>query len=156
MPRPARSPLAADTRSKDESSPVVVSGVVYGGNWSGQVYALDAETGKPRWTYQTDGEVKGSAAVAGGRVYIGSYDGHVYALDARGREVPLARVLAELVLGTQGRFYSTPAVAYGRDLHRLHRRQGVLVRCGQREAPLVDLHGQLRLRVACDLADSSP
>ena len=101
------------THGKDESSPVVVSGVVYGGNWSGQVYALDAETGKPRWTYQTDGEVKGSAAVAGGRVYIGSYDGHVYALDAADGRF-LWRASSQTRIGTQGRFYSTPAVAYGR------------------------------------------
>jgi outer membrane protein assembly factor BamB len=98
---------------RDESSPVVVGGLVYGGAWSGQVYALDDGTGRPRWTFQTGGEIKGSAAVAGGRVFIGSYDGHVYALDASDGKL-LWRAASQPRLGARGRFYSTPAVAYGR------------------------------------------
>jgi outer membrane protein assembly factor BamB len=98
---------------RDESSPVVVDGLVYGGDWSGEVYALDAETGAPRWTFRTGAEVKGSAALDAGRVFIGSYDGHVYAFDARDGTL-LWRASAQPRLGTRGRFYSTPAVAYGR------------------------------------------
>jgi len=98
---------------RDESSPVVVGGLVFGGDWSGQVYALEAETGKPRWTFQTGGEVKGSAAVDSGRVLIGSYDGYVYALDATNGTL-LWRAGSQPRLGTRGRFYSTPAVAFGR------------------------------------------
>ncbi len=98
---------------RDESSPVVVHGLVYGGDWSGQVYALDATTGKPQWTFQTGGEVKGSAAVDRERLFIGSYDGHVYALDA-GDGTLLWRASGQSRFGAGGRFYSTPAVAYGR------------------------------------------
>ncbi len=104
------------------------------------MYALDAETGKPRWTYQTDGEVKGSAAVAGGRVYIGSYDGHVYALGAADGRL-LWRASSQARVGTQGRFYSSTRGCVRADLRRLHRREGVVLRCGEREAPLVDLNG---------------
>ena len=46
------------------------------------MYALDAESGKLRWRFQTDGEVRSSPAIAGGLVYIGSNDDHLYALDA--------------------------------------------------------------------------
>ena len=46
------------------------------------MYALDAATGHPRWTYTTGGAVDSGPAVAGGTVYVGSDDHKVYALDA--------------------------------------------------------------------------
>ena len=42
-----------------ESSPLVVGGLVYVGDWHGHVYALDVRTGKRRWVFHTDGAVKG-------------------------------------------------------------------------------------------------
>ena len=96
-----------------ESSPLVANGLVYVGDWRDRVYALSAATGKVRWSYRTDDKVKGGAALAGRRLYIGSYDGHVYALDARTGKL-IWRASAQSRLGGSGRFYSTPAVAYGR------------------------------------------
>jgi outer membrane protein assembly factor BamB len=96
-----------------ESSPLVVDGVVYVGDWSGKVYALSAATGATRWTFQTGDKVKDAIAYAGGRVYFGSYDHHVYALNARTGKL-FWRASAQQRLGPRGRFYSTPAVAYGR------------------------------------------
>jgi outer membrane protein assembly factor BamB len=96
-----------------ESSPLVVGGVVYVGDWHGRVYALNAWSGRPRWVFRADGAVKGSLSYAGGKVFIGAYDGHVYALDARtGRQV--WRASAQSRLGPPGWFYSSPAVAHGR------------------------------------------
>jgi outer membrane protein assembly factor BamB len=96
-----------------ESSPLVVNGLVYVGDWSGKIYAFDAENGRARWSYATGGQIKGAVAFAGGRIYVGSYDSHVYALNARtGRLV--WRAAAQQRLGPRGRFYSTPAVRYGR------------------------------------------
>src|SRR5207244_1940672 len=76
-----------------ESSPLVVGGLVYVGDWHGHVYALDVRTGKRRWVFRTDGAVKGSASYAGGAVYaspaiwrqlvlVGSYDRTFCAFDA--------------------------------------------------------------------------
>ena len=96
-----------------ESSPLVANGLVYVGDWRDNVYALDAGTGKVRWSYETGGKVKGGAALSGGRLYIGSYDGHVYALNARTGKL-VWRASAQPRLGGLGTFYSTPAVAYGR------------------------------------------
>ena len=45
------------------------------------VHALDAATGKARWTFATNARVESSPAMAGGRVYIGSNDGRFYVLD---------------------------------------------------------------------------
>ncbi|MFN2471674.1 MAG: PQQ-binding-like beta-propeller repeat protein [Gaiellaceae bacterium] len=96
-----------------ETSPLVVDGRVYVGDWRGRIYSLDARTGRLLWTFRTGGEVKGALAYADGKVYAGSYDHHVYALDARtGRQV--WRAAAQQRLGPRGTFYSTPAVSYGR------------------------------------------
>jgi outer membrane protein assembly factor BamB len=101
------------TIAPTESSPLVSGGTVYIGDWSGKVYALDAATGRTRWTFETGGKVKSAVAADARRIYVGSYDGHVYALDAAtGQE--LWRASGQERLGSAGTFYSTPAVAYDR------------------------------------------
>ena len=96
-----------------ESSPLVADGRVYVGDWRGKVYALDENTGRIVWSYQTGGKVKAGVALSGGRIFVGAYDGHVYALSARTGKL-IWRASAQPRLGSVGTFYSTPAVAYGR------------------------------------------
>jgi outer membrane protein assembly factor BamB len=61
----------------------VANGVVYVGAQDGLVYAFDAVTGQPRWTFQTgDAIFQTSPVVANGVVYAGSRFGTFYALDA--------------------------------------------------------------------------
>ena len=96
-----------------ESSPLVVNGVVYVGSRNDKVYALDADTGRVRWTYTTGGEVKGAAAYIAGTIYIGAYDGHLYALNARTGMLRW-RASVENRLGGRGTLYANPAIAYGR------------------------------------------
>jgi outer membrane protein assembly factor BamB len=96
-----------------ESSPVVVDGRVFVGDWTGRVYAFSANTGKLRWSYQTGGRVKGALTFSGGRIYVGSYDHHVYALNEKTGKV-VWKAGAQQRLGHRGEFYSTPAAAYGR------------------------------------------
>jgi outer membrane protein assembly factor BamB len=96
-----------------ESSPLVVNGRVYVGDWHSHVYGLDATSGQPAWRFTTAGAVKGSLSYDDGRVFIGDYASHVYALQARsGRQV--WRASAQDRLGGRGWFYSSPAVAHGR------------------------------------------
>ena len=64
------------------SSLAVAGGTVYVASGDGQVYALDAATGRPRWTYTTGSILYSSPAVAGGTVYVSDDNGTVYALDA--------------------------------------------------------------------------
>ena len=45
------------------------------------VCALDAKTGKTRWTYIADGRVDSPPTIANGRVYFGCRDGCVYVVD---------------------------------------------------------------------------
>ena len=96
-----------------ETSPLVANGLVYVGDWRGDVYALAEHTGKTRWRFHTRGPVKGGVALSDNRVYVGSYDGHLYCLNARTGKL-IWRAHAQPRLGHSGQFYATPAVAYGR------------------------------------------
>jgi outer membrane protein assembly factor BamB len=58
--------------------PAVANGVVYVDSDKENLYALDAKTGVPLWSYPAGGNWC-SPAVANGRVYIVSYAGVVYA-----------------------------------------------------------------------------
>ena len=79
------------------ATPAVVDGTVYVGDWSGNFYALDLDTGEPRWTFEARvhprvyaGQIVSSAAVAevaGERtVYFGAGN-TLYALRAADGEL---------------------------------------------------------------------
>ena len=61
----------------------MAGGAVYVGSLD-DVYALDAATGRVRWTYTSQGAGFSGPAVAGGAVYVGSLNYTVYALKAAG------------------------------------------------------------------------
>lgn len=64
--------------------PVVAGGAVYfGSSADGKVYALDAASGKQRWTYCTDAPVRFAPAVWKDSVFVVSDDGHLYCLTAK-------------------------------------------------------------------------
>lgn len=65
------------------SSPVIDAGTIVVGSDDGNVYAIDAATGRRRWKYGTGGPVPSTPAVADGVVYVASYDGKIHAIDAR-------------------------------------------------------------------------
>jgi outer membrane protein assembly factor BamB len=96
-----------------ESSPLVAFGLVFVGDWRGDVYGLDEKTGRIRWTFKTGDKVKAGVALTGRRLYVGSYDGHLYALYARTGNL-IWKAASQDRFGGLGQFYSTPAVAYGR------------------------------------------
>ena len=63
--------------------PVAVGDTVYfASSADDRVVAIDAATGKVRWTVRTDGPVRLAPTVADGRVYFGSDDGCAYCVDA--------------------------------------------------------------------------
>lgn len=94
-----------------ESPPLVVGGLVYFGSWDGRIYAVDARTGRRRWSFATHGRVKGGPAYAAGTIYAGSYDGTLYAVDAR-----TGRLRWSAGGGGLGGLYATPSVSDGRVL----------------------------------------
>src|SRR5205814_1362045 len=110
---PFRRVWVAGGRSLIEFPPAVGYGRIFFGDGAGRVIALDAFTGRRLWTFAADGAIKGGLASSGSAVFAGSYDGHVYALDAASGRL-LWRASAQPRVFGHGRFYSTPAVAYGR------------------------------------------
>jgi quinohemoprotein ethanol dehydrogenase len=83
-----------DTNRGQETTPIVVDGVMYATSAWSKVYALNAKTGKQIWHY--DPQVPGSAgakpccdvvnrgaAVYKGKVYVGTVDGRLIAIDAK-------------------------------------------------------------------------
>jgi outer membrane protein assembly factor BamB len=66
------------------STPTVADGVAYFGSLDKCLYAVEVETGKVLWKFQTEGRVFSSPAISGGVVYFGSEDGCLYAVKAGG------------------------------------------------------------------------
>lgn len=59
--------------------------LVVAGSRDKKVYGLDPATGKPKWSFATDGQVDASPVIVNGRVYVGSLsdDGSFYVLDLK-------------------------------------------------------------------------
>jgi outer membrane protein assembly factor BamB len=64
------------------ATPIVENGTVLIGSRDHSFYAVDATTGKKRWSFQTGGEIYSRAVAQEGSVYFVSGDGVLYALDA--------------------------------------------------------------------------
>ena len=82
-----------DTRRGQESTPIVVDGVIYVTTAWSKIYAYDAKTGKELWKFdpKVPGEwavnaccdvVNRGVAAWNGKVYIGTIDGRLIAVDA--------------------------------------------------------------------------
>jgi outer membrane protein assembly factor BamB len=96
-----------------ESSPLLVKGTLYFGSWDHKVYAVDARTGRERWSYETSDQVNTSAAYGDGTVFIANDAGEIYALGARSGKRRW-RSGSEAQFGSREFFYATPTFAYDR------------------------------------------
>jgi outer membrane protein assembly factor BamB len=99
---------------RSESSPVVQGGRVYFGDETGNVWALDEKNGKVAWRTSTGGNVKAGPALHDQTLFVGNYAGQMYALRASDGAVRWQASDLGASFGRTGRFYSTPAVAFGR------------------------------------------
>lgn len=89
------------------STVAVEGGIVYAADLAGFLHALDLETGKELWRYDTFAAVWGSPLVADGKVYLGDEDGDLVVLKA-GRTL---EKLAEVNLGNA--IYTRPLAKDG-------------------------------------------
>jgi outer membrane protein assembly factor BamB len=96
-----------------ETSPLLVGKLLYFGSWDGTFYALNARTGKVRWTFHASASITSSPAYDSGTVFAGTDDGHVLALDALTGKL-LWEAASFSRFGRREYFYATPSVAYGR------------------------------------------
>lgn len=62
-------------------------GIVYVGSQSGEVYALDSQSGQELWQFKTGGPVITAPTIADGVAYVSSDDHQLYALDSQTGQV---------------------------------------------------------------------
>src|SRR5438093_9008708 len=107
------------------ASPSVVDGVVYVGAWNGTMYALDAFSGQPLWTFSINDPnpgdrggfpgIQASATVVDGVVYFGAADANVYALDALTGALKWKHSIGKPDTSVEGaHVWSSPAVSNGK------------------------------------------
>lgn len=99
---------------RSETSPVVFGQKVIVGSESGDVFALDVETGQVEWQVSTAGNVKGGLALDEGILYGANYAGEVFAIRASSGEFVWRSSTQGSSFSRGGPVYSTPAVAFGR------------------------------------------
>ena len=69
-----------------ESTAAIVNGVVYLGDFNGQLFALDLQTGEKKWQTPLGIGFSASPAVKDGRIYIGDLDGIFYCIGQDGKK----------------------------------------------------------------------
>ena len=102
------------------STASISDGLVYIADFSGIVHCLDAETGKPYWTHDTEGHVWGSTLVGDGKVYVGNENGSL-AILAAGKEKKLIGTIdfKDPILATPVAADGTLYVATGTNLYAI-------------------------------------
>ena len=90
-----------------DSSAAIVDGVVYVGTYTGELIAVDLETGMLRWRYQASEEMgigESSPAVSGGLAYVGDLAGMLHAVDTSTGKVAWT-------YQTEGEIKSSPVIS---------------------------------------------
>ncbi len=110
LTRPGANPLPSDGRGAGGeglvwsyplqkhvlATPAIFNGLVFIADCGRKFHCLDAETGKPCWTEEIQGEVWASPLVADGKVYLGTRSGNFYVF-AASRE---KKILSTVELGS--------------------------------------------------------
>src|SRR6056297_1747633 len=122
-----------------ESAAIIVGDRVYVGNLDGKVFALELETGRTIWTYETEGQIMGSPnywnrsgnsnpASGDGIVVIGSYDYFLHGINAENGRGLWKYETDNFINGTPA-IYDGEAVFGGCDglLHRVRVSDGKLI-----------------------------
>lgn len=79
------------TNGASKAKPMVYAGILYVGTNDGFLYALDADNGKLKWKFNSEGEIAGSVALYKTgfwnkkRIIFGSGSGKVFAVSSKGK-----------------------------------------------------------------------
>lgn len=68
------------------SSPLLSGRTLYTGSASGELYALEAATGKLLWRFASEGVIRSRPALFGNTLVAASWDGNIYGIDAASGE----------------------------------------------------------------------
>lgn len=111
---PSPAPVARPLWIRDLGSPVwaglaVAGDLLFVGDDSGRLSALETGTGETRWAFETDGAIRARPTVHGATLYAHSDDGNLYALDRESGTERWRRHVAEaerVPLGAEGSRYN--------------------------------------------------
>jgi outer membrane protein assembly factor BamB len=96
-----------DKIHRSVSTPAIADDLVYVADFSGFLHCVDANTGKPYWTFDTKSHIWASTLVVDGKVYVGTEDGDMYIMQA-------GRVLKQVAkIDMRAPVYSSAVVANG-------------------------------------------
>ena len=82
VPRMVKRLWSAPVCAGAPTAPTAAGGLVFVCDGKGKVHALDAKTGRSKWTFLTAGPIIQPPTVWNSRAYVGSGDGYVYVLSA--------------------------------------------------------------------------
>jgi outer membrane protein assembly factor BamB len=85
----------------------IKDGILYTADFSGRIFALDADTGRELWRHETDGPIWSSPLVADGKVYVGTDSGELWTFAAAKELKILGRTKLDSPIST------SPIVANG-------------------------------------------
>ena len=93
-PKTGKTLWETETAGEVKGAVAVNDGVVFGSNYGGEFFAIDAQTGNFKWrtpiiggAFGRGGGAYSTPSVAWGRVYVGAFDGRIYSLDEETGEV---------------------------------------------------------------------
>ena len=110
------------------STPAVAGGLVFVGDSGRRVHCVDAETGRPYWTHEVNGEVWASPLVADGKVYFATRSGELLVFKATREKTLLSGIdLGDAISGTP---VAANGVLYVTSMTRLY-----ALRTGLAESP---------------------
>ena len=93
------------------SQPIVENAVLYVGSLDHNLYALDAQTGIMKWSFNTGNSILNAPTISNGRIYLGSNDGKIYVIDAQtGIELLSFSIPASLDKNSEPGIYATPLI----------------------------------------------
>ena len=86
-------------------TPSIQDGLIYIGEYDGDIHCLDAKTGQQLWVHETKSRIWSSTVVADGKVYCGTEDGEIFVLKAGRQKEVIGKV------DFHSPVYSTPVIA---------------------------------------------
>jgi outer membrane protein assembly factor BamB len=69
-------------RTSIENNPTIAAGLALVPDAAGNLNAIDLVTGKPKWTYASEGGFATTPLVLSGKIYLGDLDGVLHCIDA--------------------------------------------------------------------------
>src|SRR6056300_223332 len=132
-------------------NPVLDGNVIYAGDPSGQVTALNKANGRPQWRSDLDTHITGSVAITDDLVLVGSQDGDLYALDRVDGSVEwTTRLSSEILAPADGNQEVVVVSTQDGTIHALNAADGSIRWSQDIQKPLLTLRGNGQPRVTGD------